>query len=149
MHARFSVAVKDHGIPLIKYPKVSSANGLTILAKNVFNWNGHHLERVNSTGRPIDRRKEYVNVLSQRKIAGSIDWIPGTGDTGTADCHGHFHSPEHKFAIPIRIEIKYGKDRQREEQKKYEAKMHATKAIYTIVSFPEDVFEFYDYLNTL
>ena len=147
--SRYPAATKDFGVLPVKYPKVTSANGLSTLTENVFNWQGHHMERTSNMGRPADKRKTYVDVIGRIRVIGSIEWQKGTGTKGTSDLKGEFKSKNHAYPIPLKVEVKYGKDRQSEPQKEYQKKVTSIGAIYWIVSYPEDVFELYDYLMTL
>lgn len=130
------------------YPKVTSSNGLRRAIINFMVWSGHHLEATNNMGRPIAKSYEKFNILSGRleKISNGIDWQKGSGIRGSSDAKGHLRHPKHTFAIPLYIEIKYNKDKQSDEQIKYEAKINSTGGIYLIAKTMEQFFISYDNL---
>lgn len=125
-------------IPPPKY----SDKGANALTKCVIDWirfSGGQAERISTTGRPIDNTKVVTDVIGRQRTVGSVDWIKGTGTKGSADIsatikpkqqEGNLHS---QFAASVKIEIKYGKDRQSKEQKKYEESINAAGGIYLIV----------------
>ena len=96
----------------VKLPSDNSTNGLTQCVLKWIQLSGFHAERINNTGRMIDNRKEVANVLGQKGLIGSQKWIKGTGTNGTADISAIVKS------IAWKIEIKFGNDRQSEDQKK-------------------------------
>lgn len=132
-------------------PKYKTANGLSTYCCNVFNWNGHHLERTNNIGRPIKRKIEKFNILTSKVelLDNGIEWQKGTGTKGTSDLKGHFVSKKHRFPIPVYIEIKIKKDRMSDDQKKYEETINKSGAIYKVVKSPEDLIEFYNNLQSI
>jgi hypothetical protein len=132
-------------------PKYKTANGLTTFVCNFMKWTGHHAERTNNMGRPIKKYFEKFNIMSGKleKIENGIEWQKGTGIKGSSDIKGHFLNKNFQFSIPIYIEIKVGKDRMSEDQKKYERLISDSGALYQIVKTPEDFFLFYDYLLNL
>ena len=132
----------------VAYPKVTSSNGLRRAIINFMVWSGHHLEATNNMGRPVAKSYEKFNILSGRleKISNGIEWQKGSGIRGSSDAKGHLRHPKHLFAIPIYIEIKYGKDTQSDEQIEYEAKINATGGIYLIAKTIDQFFLSYDKL---
>jgi hypothetical protein len=116
--------VPEHAL---KQPKYSdkSANGLTKCVIDFLTLSGHFAERVNSMGRMIDGRKTYTDVIGQKKTIGSMKYIPSTGHVGTADVHSEINVEINGNKIPIAVkwEVKIGKDRQSDDQKKYESKV--------------------------
>jgi len=132
-----------------KYPNVKTANGLSLFACNYFTYLGQRLERTNNMGRRIDNRKTYVDVLGHTRQIGSIEWQKGTGERGTSDLKGHFKPFGARWAIPVYIEVKAGKDRMSQEQKEYMERVTSTGAMHLILRTPEDLYQFVDYLKTL
>ncbi len=124
-------AIKDHGYVKTKIPR-GTTNGLTEFLFNYFNWKGHHLERISNQG-----------------VYRNGNWTKGSGTNGTSDTGGHFNNPRHAFAIPIKPEVKTGKDELSPDQIWFAKKMERTGAIQTVISCFEDVFKFYDYLESL
>jgi hypothetical protein len=127
----------DHA-RVIKVPTESSANALT---KAVIKWiqlHGGQAERINTMGRMIDTRKVVTNVVGQQAMIGSMKYIPTTGTKGSADISAIVKSKITNAVIPLKIEIKYGKDRQSEAQKIYEYEITKAGGIYLIVRTFDD-----------
>lgn len=127
----------------IKYPKVTSSNGLRRAIINFMIWEGHHLEATNTMGRPIDKRVTVIDVLGRSRMIGSIEWQKGSGVKGSSDAKGHINIKGRDYAIPLYVEIKWNKDMQSDEQKKYEASVTKTKGIYIVAKTIEGFFEWY------
>jgi len=72
---------------------------------------GHQAERIHTTGRPIDRRKTFTDVLGNRRQIGSIEWVPTTGTRGSADISATI------YGASVKIELKIGRDKQSEAQR--------------------------------
>lgn len=132
-------------------PKFKTANGLTKLICNFLLWSCHHGERTNNMGRPIAKTRPQFNIHTGRveHLDNGIEWQKGTGTKGTSDIKGHINNLNHKFPIPIYVEVKINKDTQSDEQKYYEKQVTKTGALYCIVKTPEDFFAFYDYCLSL
>jgi len=71
-------------IPVKSYD-LSKANGLTQAVMAWIKAHGYQAERISNTGRPIDNRKQVTDATGFTRTIGSVEWIPGTGTTGTAD----------------------------------------------------------------
>jgi hypothetical protein len=127
----------DHA-RVIKVPTESSANALT---KAVIKWiqlHGGQAERINTMGRMIDTRKVVTNVVGQQSLIGSMKYIPTTGTKGSADISAVINGKA------VKIEIKYGKDRQSEAQKIYEYEITKAGGIYLIVRTFDDFVKWWD-----
>jgi hypothetical protein len=108
-----------------------TANGLTRCIIDYLNFAGQQAERINSTGRPIDNTKIVKDVLGSSRRIGSMKWIPGTGQKGTADISATIHGKS------VKIEVKI-KDKQSEAQKIYQAQIERAGGFYWICrSFEE------------
>lgn len=123
-------AVKDHGYTATQMPR-GTTNGITTFLCNYFNWNGHHMERISNQG--VYRGGKFTK---------------GGGTNGTTDCSGHFNRPG-QFAIPVKIEIKTGRDTMSKDQEWFAAKMERTGAIHAVVGNFDDVFKVWGYLQKL
>ena len=115
-----------------------TANGLTRMINDLLNLSGHQSERISNMGRPIDRRKIVTDCIGRKKQIGSIQWIKGTGTNGTADISATVagHS--------VKIEVKIGRDRQSEAQRKYQSDIERSGGIYIIVTDFESFLKWYD-----
>lgn len=108
-----------------------TANGLTKCIIEWINLNGGCAERIISTGRMIDHTKVVSNTLGQRMRIGSIGYIPGTTRNGTADVSATLKGVA-GHVISWKIEVKIGKDRQSEAQRKYQADIERAGGVYTL-----------------
>jgi hypothetical protein len=133
----------DHAIPIPKYSD-KTANGLTKCIKDFVNNSGWQAERINTTGRPIDRTKIVTDVVGFQRTVGSVEWVKGTGTKGSADLSCVIAGKS------VKAEIKIGKDRQSEHQKKYEQGITQAGGVYIIVKDFDEFIEWYDnFIQTL
>jgi hypothetical protein len=116
--------VPDHGLKPVKYED-KTANGLTACVISFLKLSGHQAERVNTMGRMIDNRKQVTDVIGRTKTIGTAKYIPTTGTKGSADIHSEINVIINSDKIPIAVkwEVKINKDRQSEDQKKYESEV--------------------------
>jgi hypothetical protein len=128
----------------VPYPKVTSSNGLTRAVLNFLTWDGHHAERINNMGRPVDKRETYIDSVGRYRVIGSLEWQKGTGTNGTADVHADLVHKDYRFPIPVKLEIKYGKDKMRDAQKDYEHLVTSKGGVYIVVKTIQGFFEWYD-----
>ena len=127
----------DHA-RVIKPYSDNSANGLT---KCVIKWlelNGCQAERISTMGRMVDNRKVVTDVLGRKGMIGSMTYIPTTGTRGSADVSAVV------FGLSVKIEIKYGKDRQSEAQKQYQSSIEKAGGVYLIVRTFDEFLEWWD-----
>lgn len=115
-----------------------SANGLTRCIIDFLNFSGHHAERINNMGRPIDNTKIVVNVLGQKRRIGSMKWGKGSGEKGTADI-----SVTLKGGRSVKVEVKIGRDRQSPEQVRYQYNIEQAGGIYIIATSFEGFYKQY------
>lgn len=135
----------DHALPSVKYSD-KTANSLTRCIIDFLNLSGHFAERVNTMGRMIDNRKEVTDILGRKRVIGSNKYIPTTGTKGSADIHSEINVfiNSNKIPIAVKWEVKINKDRQSEDQKKYESKV----GNYLIVKSFDDFYQKYnDFLS--
>jgi len=133
----------------VKYPRMpkdyiakrtysdKTANGLT---KCIIDWikaNGYQAERISNTGRYIDNSKIVTDSMGFQKRIGSGQYIKGTGTNGTADISATIKGKS------IKLEVKIGKDRQSEAQKKYQADIERAGGIYVIIKDFDEFINFY------
>lgn len=133
---RANSSMPDYAIPKPKYTD-NSANALT---KSIIAWielNGYQAERINNTGRYVDNKKTVKNIMGQSITIGSGQYIPGTGTKGTSDISATIKGKS------IKIEVKYGKDRQSEAQKEYQATIERSGGVYFIAKTFDDFYNFY------
>lgn len=111
--------------PKAKY-RDDSANGLTRCIIDYIRLHGGQAERINTTGVPIDRRREVTDVLGHSRTIGSIEWRKGGGTVGSADISATIKGRA------VKIEVKIGKDRQSEAQRQYQAAIEQAGGLYFI-----------------
>lgn len=127
------------------YPKVTytdaTTNGLTKCVVEFINLNGFQAERINSTGAIKDGRKTSTDVLGNIRTIGSVQWIKGSGKTGTADISATIKGRS------IKIEIKCeatGDNKQSKGQIEYQKQIERAGGIYIIV---RNFTQFYEWFN--
>ena len=133
----------------IKYPRMpkeyipkptysdKTANGLTKCIIHFVKANGYQAERISNTGRYIDNSKVVTDSMGFQKRIGSGQYIKGTGTNGTADISATIKGKS------IKLEVKIGKDRQSEAQKKYQADIERAGGIYVIIKDFDEFMNFY------
>lgn len=130
--------LKHPNLPEYAIPKKTfsdnSTNGLTKCVIDFLNYSGHQAERISTTGRWI---------VEKNNPKGGY-YIPGTGTKGSADISATIKPKCFKFGISVKIEIKFKKDRQSEDQKKYEQQIESAGGIYLIVRDFDEFVEWYD-----
>lgn len=139
----------------VKYPRMpkeyiakptysdKTANGLTKCIIHFVKANGYQAERISNTGRYIDNSKIVTDSMGFQKRIGSGQYIKGTGTNGTADISATIKGKS------IKIEVKIGKDRQSEAQKKYQADIERAGGIYIIVKdFDEFIYFYKKFIET-
>lgn len=103
-----------------------TANGLTKCVIQFLRLNGWQAERINTTGRPVDRSKTFTNVLGNRRTIGRVEWTHGTATRGSADISATIAGRS------VKIEVKHGRDRMSEHQRRYQADIEAAGGMYVI-----------------
>ena len=108
-----------------------NANSLTRCVIDFLNLSGHMAERINCTGRYMDRSQTFEDVTGKVRTIGTGQWIPTSGMKGTADISATINGRS------VKIEIKM-KDKQSEVQREYQRRIEAAGGVYLIVrSFAE------------
>lgn len=103
-----------------------TANGLTKAIVTFINLSGGQAERINNLGRRIDTTKVHTTVTGFKQVVGSVSWQKGSGTKGTADISATVNG------LSLKIEVKIGKDRQSDHQKKYEEQIMQAGGMYLI-----------------
>ena len=131
--------------PETKYTD-KTANGLTKCVIEYLNNSGHQAERISSTGRVIDTSKVVTDVIGRQRTVGSTKWIKGTSTNGTADISSTINVTISGIPVGLSVkwEVKIGKDRQSNDQKKYEKDVKTAGGYYFIIKTIEDFFDKYD-----
>lgn len=103
-----------------------SANGLTRCIIDYIRLHSGQAERINTTGVPIDHRRQVTDVLGHSRTIGSIEWRTGGGTNGSADISATIRGRA------VKIEVKIGRDRQSEAQRQYQAAIEQAGGLYFI-----------------
>jgi len=135
--SRFSDECFKREIPIIPGPRNTDSEITKCIKEFLIN-SGWQAERINTTGRMIDKSKVNVDSLGFQRKIGSMEWIPGTGTKGSADISATING------MSVKIEIKIGKDRQSEHQKKYQDIIERAGGVYIIARDFDGFIEWYD-----
>jgi len=103
-----------------------TANGLTRCVIDYIRLMGYQAERIAVTGRYLNHRKTFTDVMSNTREIGSGKWIPGSMQKGAADISAVINGRA------VKIEVKIN-DKQSEVQRKYQEQVEAAGGIYLIV----------------
>ena len=114
-----------------------TANGLTRLIIDCIRHDGGQAERINTTGIPIDKRQEVTDILGHRHMIGSLTWRKGGSTVGSADISATINGRN------VKIEVKIGKDRQSEAQRRYQQAIEQAGGIYYIARNFTDFWKWY------
>jgi hypothetical protein len=102
------------------------ANDLTKLIIKFIQVRGGQAERITTSGRVVDNRTTYTDVVGITRTMGSINWIPTNGTKGSADIAATIKGRS------VKIEVKIGKDRQSPAQVQYQKNIEAAGGLYYI-----------------
>jgi hypothetical protein len=135
-------------IPLTKFTD-KTANGLTKCVIAWINLHGGQAERINTTGRMIDKTKVVSDALGQKRMIGSVEWQKGTGTKGSADISStiRMNINGRMIGVSVKWEVKIGKDRMSEHQKKYQLEIEGADGYYFVVKSFDDFIEKYTELT--
>ena len=144
LHEQFPSFPKAY-FPETKYSD-RTANGLTKCVIEFLNCSGHQAERISSTGRPIDNTKISTDVIGRQRTIGSVKWIKGTSTNGTADISSTINVVigEIPVGLSVKWEVKIGKDKQSDDQKKYEKDVKTAGGYYFIIKSFDEFIDKYD-----
>jgi len=121
-------------IPKTMY-KDSTANGLTKAICDYINLHGYQAERINTMGVAREKR------TTEGKVIG-VTWTKGTSTAGSADISATIKGRS------VKIEVKIGKDRQSEAQKRYQENIERAGGTYYIARNFDDFVDFFnDFVN--
>jgi hypothetical protein len=133
--------IKHPNIPINLLSKEAfrddKANGLTKCIITFIQLKGGQAERINTTGRPIDRTQTYTDVVGITRTIGRIEWIKGTATNGSADISATIKGRS------VKIEVKIGADRQSQTQKDYQQAIEKAGGLYYIAKDFTSFIEWY------
>ena len=117
--------------------KATKANDLTKAVIKFIQLSGGQSERISVTGRRVDMRKTYTDVLGQQRQIGSVRWIKSSMQKGSADISATIAGRS------VKIEIKVGRDRIRPEQEIYKLQVEKAGGIYLLIHTFDQFYEWY------
>jgi hypothetical protein len=117
-------------IPKTMY-KDSTANGLTKAICDYINYNGYQAERINTMGTAREKKTTAGKVIG-------VTWTKGTSTAGSADISATIKGRS------VKIEVKIGKDRQSEAQKRYQENIEKAGGTYIIAKDFDSFVEWYE-----
>ena len=88
--------------------KDNSANGLTKAIIDFLKLRGHFAERSSCTGRVIDKREIFTDVVGRTRQIGSLKWIPTSGTRGKSDISAVINSRSVMIEVKMRDAQEYG-----------------------------------------
>lgn len=103
-----------------------TANGLTRCIIAYLKYKGWQAERINTTGIPHDTRQQARDILGRTRTIGSVEWRPSGSTVGSADISATIGGRS------VKIEVKIGKDRQSEAQRRYQQAIEQAGGLYYI-----------------
>lgn len=118
--------------------KEAGANDLTRLVVEFIQLNGYQAERISSQGQYRDGKKQVTDVIGRVRTIGSGTWTKGSSTPGTADISSTI------LGKSVKIEIKYGNDRQSGVQKEYQSNIERAGGVYIIVKTFDDFVLWFD-----
>lgn len=118
--------------------KEAGANDLTRLVIDFLTMKDCQAERISSQGQYRDGKKQVIDCIGRKRTIGSGIWTPGTSTKGTADISATIKGRS------VKIEIKWQKDRQSQDQINYQHSIEKAGGIYLIVRTFDDFLNWYD-----
>jgi hypothetical protein len=111
--------------------KDQTANGLTKAICDFINYNGYQAERINTMGTAREKKTTDGRVIG-------VTWTKGTSTAGSADISATIKGRS------VKIEVKIGKDRQSDAQKRYQENIERAGGTYYIATNFDDFVEFFN-----
>jgi hypothetical protein len=108
-----------------------TANGLTKAITSFIQFNGYQAERINTMGVARENKR------TDGKVIG-VTWTKGTTTAGSADISATIRGRS------VKIEVKVGKDRQSDAQKRYQESIERAGGVYMIARDFDSFVEWFD-----
>lgn len=115
-----------------------TANGMTKCCIDFIRLMGGQAERINTIGRYQDNSQTFTDVIGRQRSIGTGQWLPTSGQRGSADISATIRGKS------VKLEIKAGRDRQSEDQKRYQEAIEKAGGTYLIVRSFEEFKQWYD-----
>jgi len=117
--------------------KATKANDLTKAVIKFIQLSGGQAERISVTGRRVDLRRTFTDVLGNKRQIGSVRWIKSSMQKGSADISATIAGQS------VKIEIKVGRDRIRPEQEIYKQQVEKAGGIYLLIHTFDEFYQWY------
>ena len=114
-----------------------TANGLTRCIVDYLHYKGWQAERINTTGIPIDTRQQVTDILGRSRTIGSVEWRPSGSTVGSADISATIEGRS------VKIEVKIGRDKMSEAQRRYQRDIEQAGGLYYIARNFTDFWKWY------
>jgi hypothetical protein len=99
---------------------------------------GHQAERISVTGRQIAQSYQYTDILGNRRTGKSYKFIKSSMQAGSADISATISGRS------VKIEVKVGRDSQRDAQKRYQEQVEKAGGVYIIAKTLDDFMGWYE-----
>ena len=117
--------------------KATKANDLTKAVIKFIQLSGGQAERISVTGRRVDLRRTFTDVLGNQRQIGSVRWIKSSMQKGSADISATIAGQS------IKIEIKVGRDHIHPEQVIYKQQVEKAGGIYLLIHTFDEFYQWY------
>ena len=117
--------------------KATKANDLTKAIIKFIQLSGGQAERISVTGRRVDLRRTFTDVLGNQRQIGSVRWIKSSMQKGSADISATITGQS------VKIEIKVDRDRIRPEQEIYKYQVEKAGGIYLLIHTFDEFYQWY------
>ena len=114
-----------------------STNALTKCVIDFIRFTGNQAERISNTGKLKIEKKVFTDVVGYNRNIINTHWIPRTGSNGTVDISATIQGKS------VKIKIKFGTNRQIENQKQYQQNIERAGGIYFIANSFEHFLNWY------
>lgn len=130
---------KSLTLPIKSYSD-KTANGLTRCIIDFLKLSGWQAERINTTGRPIDKRQVVTDAVGKQRQIGSVEWIRSGSTPGSADISATIQGRSVKIEVKCKAT---GDNNQSAGQKLYQQHIEAAEGLYYIARDFESFYEWY------
>lgn len=114
-----------------------TANGLTKCILAYIRHKGGQAERINTMGIPHDTRQQATDILGRTRTIGSVEWRPSGSTVGSADISATIGGRS------VKIEVKIGRDKMSDAQRRYQRDIEAAGGIYYVARNFTDFWKWY------
>ncbi len=110
-----------------KIKPINNARSLEKQIKEFLELNGHICDKTDTKGRKVSSKVAYIDAIGRNRVIGRDVYHRSTGTVGKADLSVQIHG------FRVEMEVKWGKDKQSDEQRKYQKRVENDGGIYVII----------------